>query len=136
MGPSQVTTPYIHSIIHEYHIIVESIYTQNFLLSGIDAALQWNNGRTYFFKKGQYWRFNDREFTIDRANPPFPRDASHWWFGCPKVGGLTSLVPVDQSLTRGSFKFAAEEEDSYGFVGDEDLDVESSDSQTTSSNSV
>ena len=25
MGPSQVTTPYIHSIIHEYHIIVESI---------------------------------------------------------------------------------------------------------------
>merc|ERR1711978_362145 len=98
---------------------------------------QWNNGRTYFFKKGQYWRFNDREFTIDRANPPFPRDASHWWFGCPKVGGLTSLVPVDQSLTRGSFKFATdEEEDSYGYVGDEDLDVESSDSQITSSNSV
>merc|ERR1712117_710821 len=107
------------------------------LPSGIDAALQWNNGRTYFFKKGQYWRFNDREFTIDRANPPFPRDASHWWFGCPKVGGLTSLVPVDQSLTRGSFKFATdEEEDSYGYVGDEDLDVESSDSQITSSNSV
>ena len=45
-------------------------------------------------------------------------------------------MPVDQSLTRGSFKFAAEEEYSYGFVGDEDLDVESSDSQTTSSNSV
>jgi len=107
------------------------------LPSGIDAALQWNNGRTYFFKKGQYWRFNDREFTIDRANPPFPRDASHWWFGCPKVGGLTSLVPVDQSLTRGSFKFATdEEEDSYGYVGDEDLDVESSDSQITNSNSV
>jgi hypothetical protein len=103
--------------------------------SGIDAALQWNNGRTYFFKKGKYWRFNDREFTIDRANPPFPRDASHWWFGCPKPvnGGLT----VDQSLTRGSFKFATdEEEDSYGYVGDEDLDVESSDSQITSSNSV
>merc|ERR1712032_1773403 len=107
------------------------------LPSGIDAALQWNNGRTYFFKKGQYWRFNDREFTIDRANPPFPRDASHWWFGCPKVGGLTSLLPVDQSLTRGSFKFATdEEEDSYGYVGDEDLDVESSDSQIASSNSV
>merc|ERR1712047_137930 len=77
--------------------------------ASVDTAFVWGgNGKTYFFKKGQYWRFNDREFTIDRANPPFPRDASHWWFGCPKVGGLTSLVPVDQSLTRGSFKFAAE----------------------------
>lgn len=58
----------------------------------IDGALQWDNRRTYFFKqvrrsldhattppilllmKGEYWRFNDRKFSVDfsRSNP-FPR---------------------------------------------------------------
>lgn len=39
--------------------------------------------RTYFFKNGRYYRFNDRRFTIDSADPDFPRDAGPWWFGCP-----------------------------------------------------
>ena len=26
----------------------------------LEAALQWDNGKTYFFKEGGYWRFNDR----------------------------------------------------------------------------
>jgi len=101
------------------------------LPSGIDAALQWNNGRTYFFKKGQYWRFNDREFTIDRANPAFPRAASQWWFGCPKAGGLNSLLKPagSEAPTVGSFRVAASDE-SYDYVGDEDLDVESGDSNS------
>ena len=32
------------------------------LPSDMDGALQWDNGKTYFFKQGQYWRFNDRRF--------------------------------------------------------------------------
>jgi len=50
----------------------------------LDAAFQWKNGKTYIFKSGQYWRFNDESFRVDRSNPPFPRDAGVWWFGCPK----------------------------------------------------
>ena len=50
--------------------------------SGADAALQ--NGKTYFFKSGNYWRMNDDTGAVDRSNPPFPRDAGQWWFGCPK----------------------------------------------------
>merc|ERR1712029_1277750 len=50
----------------------------------IDDALQYKNGYTYFFKQGRYWRFDDKNFGIDRADPPFPRPASYWWFGCPQ----------------------------------------------------
>jgi len=48
----------------------------------IDDALQYNNGYTYFFKKGQYYRFDDRSFKVDDGDPPFPRPAGYWWFGC------------------------------------------------------
>ncbi|XP_063224622.1 matrix metalloproteinase-14 isoform X3 [Bacillus rossius redtenbacheri] len=48
----------------------------------LDAALQYTNGYTYFFKKNAYYRFNDRTFAVDTADPPFPRSAGHWWFGC------------------------------------------------------
>jgi len=51
---------------------------------GIDGVFQWQNRRSYFFKSGQYWRLNDRTGAVDRSNPPFPRDAGQWWFGCPK----------------------------------------------------
>ncbi|KAF2354216.1 Hemopexin-like repeat protein [Trinorchestia longiramus] len=54
--------------------------------AGIDDALQYSNGFTYFFKDGMYWRFNDRSFRIDTADPPFPRPAGYWWFGCPASG--------------------------------------------------
>jgi len=48
----------------------------------IDDALQYTNGYTYFFKKGSYWRFDDRAFRVDIGDPPFPRAAAYWWFGC------------------------------------------------------
>ncbi|CRK95035.1 CLUMA_CG008519, isoform B [Clunio marinus] len=48
----------------------------------IDAALQYTNGYTYFFKGDKYYRFNDRTFSIDSADPAFPRPSAHWWFGC------------------------------------------------------
>ncbi|XP_037046819.1 matrix metalloproteinase-14 isoform X1 [Bradysia coprophila] len=53
--------------------------------NSIDAALQYTNGYTYFFKGNKYYRFNDRTFSVDDANPPFPRPTAHWWFGCSNV---------------------------------------------------
>lgn len=55
---------------------------------GIDDALQYTNGYTYFFKNGRYWRFDDRGFGIDKADPPFPRPAGYWWFGCAQNEGF------------------------------------------------
>ncbi|XP_026466648.1 matrix metalloproteinase-14-like [Ctenocephalides felis] len=57
----------------------------------LDAALQYTNGYTYFFKNGQYYRFNDRTFSVDAADPAFPRNAGHWWFGCKTTGALGNL---------------------------------------------
>ncbi|XP_050432080.1 matrix metalloproteinase-14 isoform X2 [Adelges cooleyi] len=48
----------------------------------IDAALHYTNGYTYFFKDENYYRFNDRTFAVDTADPPFPRNSGYWWFGC------------------------------------------------------
>jgi len=48
----------------------------------VDDALQYSNGYTYFFKGGLYYRFDDRKFKVDDGDPPFPRPAGYWWFGC------------------------------------------------------
>ena len=32
----------------------------------VDDALQYTNGYTYFFKKGSYWRFDDRAFRVKK----------------------------------------------------------------------
>ncbi|XP_054090615.1 matrix metalloproteinase-14 isoform X3 [Zeugodacus cucurbitae] len=63
------------------------------LPNNIDAALQYTNGYTYFFKGDKYYRFNDRTFSVDAANPPFPRPSAHWWFGCKNVPSSTDEKP-------------------------------------------
>ena len=99
----------------------------------IDAALQWENGKTYFFKNGNYWRFNDRIFDISEANPPFPRNAGEWWFGCPRlsplVGDEDTVTAIDESSNEyddsDSFAIAQSNNSEYfsNTGGDEDLDV-------------
>lgn len=49
--------------------------------NNIDAALTYH-GYTYFFKGDMYYRFNDRTFSVDVADPAFPRSTAYWWFGC------------------------------------------------------
>ncbi|KAG5893486.1 hypothetical protein JTB14_010537 [Gonioctena quinquepunctata] len=50
--------------------------------NNLNAAFQWTNGYTYFFKDGAYYRFNDRAFAVDVTTPAFPRSNAYWWFGC------------------------------------------------------
>ena len=51
--------------------------------NNVDAAMQYSNEKTYFFKDGKYYRFDDEKFSLDEdANPPFPRETGFWWFGC------------------------------------------------------
>lgn len=50
--------------------------------NNLDAAFQYTNGYTYFYKDGAYYRFNDRTFSVDHANIAFPRSTAYWWFGC------------------------------------------------------
>ncbi|XP_072765543.1 matrix metalloproteinase-14-like isoform X2 [Anoplolepis gracilipes] len=47
----------------------------------INAAVTYK-GYTYFFQDNAYYRFNDRTFKVDDANPAFPRSTAYWWFGC------------------------------------------------------
>ncbi|XP_044266341.1 matrix metalloproteinase-19-like isoform X2 [Tribolium madens] len=50
--------------------------------NNLDAAFKWTNGYTYFYKGDAYYRFNDRAFAVDKANPAFPRAIAYWWLGC------------------------------------------------------
>ena len=34
--------------------------------------------------KVNYFRFDDRTFSVDDGNPSFPRKSGPWWFGCGK----------------------------------------------------
>ncbi|XP_017838315.2 matrix metalloproteinase-2 isoform X2 [Drosophila busckii] len=47
----------------------------------IDAAFQWENGKTYFFKNLGYWEFNDARMKVAHARPKL--SARHW-MKCPR----------------------------------------------------
>jgi hypothetical protein len=91
--------------------------------------VRWSNKHTYFFKHGEYYRFNDRRFTIDEGDPAFPRPSGPWWFGCEKNtkavksenGGATF---VTKALKKDEASFALT---TFDVVGDEFYDVIPSD---------
>ena len=97
------------------------------LPADIEGAMQWVNGRTYFFKGGQYWRFNDRQFTVDLASPEFPRQTAQWWFGCPTTSplaeGNSGEVILSEAMDRHESENTYEQFSTFGFIGEEDLDV-------------
>ncbi|XP_014254798.1 stromelysin-3-like isoform X1 [Cimex lectularius] len=67
----------------------------------IEAALQYTNGYTYFFKNKQYYRFNDNTFSVDSTNPPFPRPSGPWWFGCDESNArYTGEKPTEEQDSR------------------------------------
>jgi dienelactone hydrolase len=46
--------------------------------SGIDAAVNWGNGKVYFFKGDQYLRY---DISRDKADPAYPRPIAGNWAG-------------------------------------------------------
>ena len=53
-------------------------------IAATKAALEYSNGRLYFFTgDGKYYRWNDETNTVDtNAKPAYPRDVRTWWLGC------------------------------------------------------
>ncbi|XP_013397458.1 matrix metalloproteinase-2 isoform X2 [Lingula anatina] len=46
----------------------------------VDAAFQFWDGVTYFFKGDQYWQFNDE---LMKVEDQFPQPSAEKWMGCP-----------------------------------------------------
>lgn len=88
--------------------------------NNLDDALQYSNGYTYFFKDGTYYRFNDRSFTVDEADPPFPRPVGYWWLGCKSSASQRAApstrndVPLPNDFDAGDDKFDAGDKDEGG----------------------
>ncbi|XP_066601037.1 stromelysin-2 isoform X2 [Prorops nasuta] len=76
----------------------------------VDAALTYH-GYTYFFKNNAYYRFNDRTFSVDYAEPAFPRATAYWWFGCKSASKGT----IGGGNVPSWFDYADETEDRYPF---------------------
>jgi len=68
---------------HEPH--VHSKYPQSILKNwgglprDLSAGFLWKNNKNYFFKGDTFWRFSEREFTIDSQGA---RNIQQWWYGC------------------------------------------------------
>jgi type 1 glutamine amidotransferase len=57
---------------------------------GIDAAVNWGNGKAYFFKGGHYIRYDIR---TDRVDPGYPKPInSETWPGLPWTDGIDAAV--------------------------------------------
>ena len=59
-------------------------------------------GRTYFFKNGHYWRFND---TVVRTERDYPQQASPHWLGCAEA----LRRPTNRTVRVDSFGFRRRE---------------------------
>ena len=78
-------------------------------------------------KDGQYWRFNDRLFTVDFASPAFPRLSTEWWFGCqPLTNSLLNDEFIALALNGTKAKMESKISDKLfndlDGVGNQDLD--------------
>ncbi|XP_074113282.1 stromelysin-3-like isoform X1 [Cotesia typhae] len=111
--------------------------------NNMEATLTYH-GYTYFFKDNAYYRFNDRTFSVDVADPAFPRATAFWWFGCKSAsrGTLGNIAwknnySVDPSengnLENNGGDFLSDDYDK-GNDGEIMFDTGSTDELVTSSN--
>jgi len=56
----------------------------------IDAAVNWGNGKVYFFKGGQYVRYDIGEDRVDAGYPKFINNET--WPGLPWTNGIDAAV--------------------------------------------
>jgi matrix metalloproteinase-14 (membrane-inserted) len=58
--------------------------------NGIDAAVNWGNGKAYFFKGNQYVRY---DINADRVDPGYPKYINNQnWPGLPWSNGIDAAV--------------------------------------------
>ncbi|MBP7509663.1 MAG: hypothetical protein KA807_17755, partial [Prolixibacteraceae bacterium] len=58
--------------------------------NGVDAVVNWGNGKAYFFKGNEYVRF---DITTDKADPGYPKPIdSKSWNGLPWTNGVDAVV--------------------------------------------
>ncbi|CAF1085149.1 unnamed protein product [Adineta steineri] len=67
-------------------------FVSNWLHIGdkITSALQWINGRTYFFSHQFYYRYDHINHHIDDSYPTYPRPISEWWLQCNQETPMSS----------------------------------------------
>jgi hypothetical protein len=66
--------------------------------AGIDAAVNWGNGKAYFFREGQYVRY---DIAADRVDPGYPLPIGGNWPGFTEV---TWASGVDDGVNWGTGK--------------------------------
>lgn len=76
--------------------------------SAIDAAVNWADGKVYFFKGGQYVRY---DLAADKVDPGYPRPIAGNWKG---VAGTGFENGIDAAINYGNGK-------AYFFKGDQYL---------------
>jgi hypothetical protein len=83
--------------------------------SGVDAAVNWGNGKVYFFKGGEYLRY---DIATDRADDNYPRPLTpRWWPNWPAA--WTSGIDAGVALKSGkAYLFKGREYLRYDIVRD------------------
>lgn len=63
--------------------------------SSVTSAFQWKNGKTYFFRGDNYWRFDDNTLSKERG---YPKSKALYWMGCgagPDVAEPIRVMPEE-----------------------------------------
>lgn len=73
--------------------------------NGLDAAVSlsdsYGNNFTYFFKDNQYWKFNDKAYSVFLSQPPYPKRVSTHLFGCREWQIFSGMTGVRYSQVYG-----------------------------------
>lgn len=91
----------------------------------IDAAMNWGNGKVYFFRDGEYLRY---DIPMDRPDPGYPRPIAGNWPGVWEDGVDAAMYPGGDTayFFRGEefrqFDIALDDVDVIGHVDDLQLD--------------
>lgn len=87
-------TPLLQYILPSLPLVLHSQISSSSLIDITHAILYFSfssNMALDLPQDGDYWRFNDRAFRVDSADPAFPRPTGYWWFGCPSSDSLVSI---------------------------------------------
>eukprot|EP00090_Calanus_glacialis_P014426 TRINITY_DN23206_c0_g1_i1.p1 TRINITY_DN23206_c0_g1~~TRINITY_DN23206_c0_g1_i1.p1 ORF type:complete len:189 (+),score=48.63 TRINITY_DN23206_c0_g1_i1:42-608(+) len=64
------------------------------LPGNLDAAFQWENGKTYFFKGSKYWRFSE----VGVLDDGYPKDVDRGFEGAPNNVDAAMVWPVNNKI--------------------------------------